>query len=193
MTLKIKTTLTIFVVIGFCLSARASDLLDISKFRALTADKVAYRVGDTVTILILEQSRAVSSAETNSDKEVRINASAYDNTRENDLGVAIASGTGGEAITERNGFLSGQITVTVKEKNSLGHLIVEGTQVILINGEEQSIKIKGALRQEDIAKNNTVISNRLTDAKLEFTGKGDISEAQKKGIIARFFSWLGLI
>jgi flagellar L-ring protein FlgH len=179
----------------FCFTGTVSadDLLALEDFRSFTADKKAYRIGDTITILIIEQSKALSSADTSTEKSILFEGNAFDNINDEQAGLGIRNGSSGDAVTRRNGFLSGQITVAVTEKNVLGHLVVQGEQVIVVNGEEQSIRVKGTLRKEDIAKNNTVLSNRLTDARIEFTGQGDVSKAQKKGLIARILDWLGLI
>ena len=174
-------------------SSEAKDLLDLSNYRSLIADKKAYRIGDTVTILIVERSRAISSAETNRGKSIAFGADSFKGLDSTELGGQVSSDILGDARTSRDGFLSGQITVTVTDKNDLGHLLVEGTQEIIINGESQSIKLKGTLRREDIEKNNTVISSRLTNAKIEFTGEGEVSDAQDKGIIGTILSWLGLV
>ncbi|MCO7223718.1 flagellar basal body L-ring protein FlgH [Pleionea sp. CnH1-48] len=184
---------TLIIVLIASSGLMAEDLFEAKRYRSLTADKKAFRVGDTVTILIVERTTAETRANTSTDKSINFDGDSFDNTRINDLGLGLSSGTEGDAVTRRNGFLTGQITAAVIDVNKLGHLVVEGRQVIVINGEEQSIKVQGTLRQEDIANNNTVVSSRLTNARIEFTGKGIVSDAQEKGIIARIFDWLGLL
>jgi len=49
------------------------------------------------------------------------------------------------------------------------------------------------VRSEDISPNNTIRSNRISEANIEFTGHGDISEAQRHSILYRITRWLGLI
>lgn len=171
----------------------AENLFNEKEFQSLTADKKAHRIGDTVTIMIVERATAESRAATGTQKSLEIKGSASDQHNFPKVGVGIGMQSSGDAVTRRNGFVSGQITVTVLNVNDLGHLVVKGQQQIVINGEEQSIKVQGTLRQEDIQANNTVLSTRLTNAQIEFIGAGIVSDTQKRGLIASIFNWLGIL
>ncbi len=161
-------------------------------FINLTADKKARRIGDTVTILIIEKAVAESRANTANQKSFGFSTQAENPTNNGSASIDIQNRRSGDAVTRRNGFVSGQITVTVLNVNEIGHLMVSGQQKIIINGEEQSILVEGALRREDIMNNNTALSSRLTNARIEFVGEGDVSDSQKKGFIATILGWLGL-
>ena len=63
----------------------------------------------------------------------------------------------------------------------------------MVNGEKQQFVLNGLVRSEDIAADNTIASNRISDANIEFTGKGDVSEAQRRSIVYRVARWLHLI
>jgi flagellar L-ring protein precursor FlgH len=171
----------------------AEDLYRKESFSSLTEDKRAHRIGDTVTVVIFERTTAETSANTLSEREFSISGRAFDNTRENDLAVGVGKGTEGDAITRRNGFVAGTITALVTATTEYGLLKLEGVQTIVLNGEKQAIKLKGQIRKDDISSDNTVVSNRLTNAEIEFVGKGIVSDAQKPGWIARIFDWLGII
>ena len=173
-------------------TAEASDLFDADEYRALTADKRAFRVGDTLTILILEQSSAESQANTGRSRDIEVNGDAFDSINTVEAGASLDSTVQGNAVTRRRGTLRGRITATVVALNGMDHLVVQGQQVLVINGEEQSIRVEGTLRTEDIGSDNTVLSNRLTNARIEFTGDGVVSDAQKPGLITRFLRFLGL-
>lgn len=173
-------------------NADASNLIDADKYRALTADKRAFRVGDTITILILEQSSAESQADTGRSRDLQISGDAFDSENSVEAGASLDSRTRGNAVTRRRGTLRGRITATVVALNGMDHLVVQGQQGLVINGEEQSISVEGTLRTEDIDSDNTVLSNRLTNARIEFTGEGIVSDAQKPGLITRFLRMLGL-
>jgi flagellar L-ring protein precursor FlgH len=172
--------------------AEADDLVDADRYRALTADKRAFRVGDTITILILEQSSAESQANTGRSRGFEIQGDAFDSENSVEVGASLDSTSRGDAVTRRRGTLRGRITATVVSLTGMDHLLVEGQQVLVINGEEQSINVAGTLRTEDIDSDNTVLSNRLTNARIEFTGQGIVSDAQKPGLITRFLRFLGL-
>lgn len=190
---KIAIFFTI-AVLNNCHTATAESL---TQFRSFTADKKAFRIGDTVTILLVEKTQAESSANTRSGQSLGIggelNGSLGRYSRDYDATLGIRKKRDGDAVTRRNGFLNGEITATVTTINEFGHLVVEGEKVIVINGEEQAVRVRGYLRQEDIANNNTVFSNRLTNARIEFTGEGVVGDVQRKGWIARLFDWIGFI
>jgi flagellar L-ring protein precursor FlgH len=49
------------------------------------------------------------------------------------------------------------------------------------------------VRPQDIGTDNTVISTRLSQAKIEMSGQGLLAEKQKPGILTRFLSWLKIL
>ncbi|MEO8877789.1 MAG: flagellar basal body L-ring protein FlgH, partial [Polyangiaceae bacterium] len=71
-----------------------------------------------------------------------------------------------------------------------GDLFLEGTKVVLINNEEYHLYVSGLVRPTDIAQDNTVASTRIADAQIEFTGRGDIADQQRKGWGARLLDTL---
>ncbi len=91
----------------------------------------------------------------------------------------------GQGNTSRQGELRGSIAVRVTREMPNGDLFLEGTKVILINYEEYHLYISGLVRRADIGEDNTVPSSRIADAEIEFTGRGDIDDQQRKGILGR--------
>ena len=71
-----------------------------------------------------------------------------------------------------------------------GDLSVVGTRTILINGEEQTIKISGIVRTSDIGPDNVVYSTSIAEAHISFEGNGIVSGAQKPGWITKFLHWI---
>jgi flagellar L-ring protein FlgH len=49
------------------------------------------------------------------------------------------------------------------------------------------------VRPQDIGTDNTVLSTRLSQARIEMTGQGLLAEKQKPGILTRFLGWLGIL
>ncbi len=173
-------------------NASADSLIDPDSYTALVSDKRAFRIGDTITIIIAEQTTAESRADTGRDRNIAIAMQGSDTTNTLETGLDVDSSLNGTAITRRTGGIRGLITATVVELNEIGHLVVEGQQVLIVNGEEQSIRVIGTLRPEDIDNSNTVPSTRLTNSRIEFTGDGMVSRAQRPGLIGRILGFLGL-
>jgi flagellar L-ring protein precursor FlgH len=94
---------------------------------------------------------------------------------------------------ERTGKLLARITVVVESVDPNGMLMVTGEQDIYVNEERQRIAVAGRVRPQDIGTDNTVLSTRLSQARIEMTGQGLLAEKQKPGILTRFLGWLGIL
>ena len=91
----------------------------------------------------------------------------------------------GSGTTGRSGQLTGSIAARVVKEMPNGDLFVEGTKVVLLNNEEYHLYLSGLLRPTDIGQDDSVDSTRIADAQIEFTGRGDLADQQRKGWLAR--------
>jgi flagellar L-ring protein FlgH len=163
-------------------------------------DTRALRVGDIVLVRINEKADAEGGATTNLSKETNRSAGidslmgivpaiqkAYPNIDPKAL-IAMASqyDFAGEGQTKRAGSLNAVIGVKVKQELPNGDLFVEGTKVVMINYEEQHLYISGVIRSSDIAPDNSVDSSLIADARVEFTGRGDIDDQVERGWLTKF-------
>jgi flagellar L-ring protein precursor FlgH len=120
-------------------------------------------------------------------------ASAHNTSNSAGAGLSIDANDEGNGKTSRKGKVSTQLSATVIEILPEGMLRINGAQTITINGEKQSITVTGLIRAKDVSKNNTIFSYQISEAKLEISGIGDISRAQKQNVFYRFFNWLGVL
>ena len=169
----------------------ADSLIDPDSYRGIAADRRAYRLGDTLTVVVLEAAQAESRAGTGSDREFAIDADARDSVSQHDAGLGMRSGSDDSGRTSRQGRLRAQLSVRVVGLHPNGLLEVTGEQSIIINGENQRIIISGLVRTDDIEADNSIPSSRLSQARIEFTGEGEVSDGKKAGVLKRLFSWLG--
>jgi flagellar L-ring protein FlgH len=164
---------------------------------ALFADLKARRVGDVLTIELNEATSASKNAETTTSK-----TSAVTDTGPTIFGKSITtkgipildttlSGShtfdGAGTATAGNSFV-GSLTVTVTQVESNGNLVVEGDKTLKLNQGDEFIHISGVIRPADIATNNTVTSDRVADARISYSGKGVIANANQMGWLMRFFN-----
>lgn len=91
----------------------------------------------------------------------------------------------GSGNTSRKGVLKASIAVRIARAMPNGDFFVEGTKVVMINNEEYHLYISGVVRPSDIQDDNSVRSSRIADAEIEFTGRGDIADQQRKGFLSR--------
>jgi flagellar L-ring protein precursor FlgH len=93
----------------------------------------------------------------------------------------------GSGDTARKGQLTGNLAVRIAKTMPNGDLFLEGTKVVLINNEEYHLYVSGLVRPTDISPDNSVQSTRIADAQIEFTGRGDLADQQRKGWFGRMF------
>lgn len=173
--------------------ACADTLLERDTYRSLVADQRAYRPGNNLTVLITETATATATAKTTTNKKGSVNGAASTNTDSVAAGANLNEDFAGGGSIERTGRLLAQITVAVTSVDKNGDLLVKGEQEILVNDEKQWISVEGRVRLPDIRSDNTVLSTRIGDAKIRYTGKGLLAEKQKPGILTRFLGWLGIL
>ncbi len=166
------------------------------KNQSLYVDRKANKIGDIVTIYIVESSTASSSSGTDTKENSSLSLSGGPHTGElNFLPVFSATAGGdhqykGKGNTSRTGSLTATITAQVVDVLSNGNLVLEGQREVMINGEKEMITIRGIARPEDIASDNKVRSTLLADASISYKGKGTVSDGSNPGIFTRFINWL---
>ncbi|GAB2576541.1 flagellar basal body L-ring protein FlgH [Dyella jejuensis] len=168
-------------------------MIDPDAYRGLAADRRAHLVGDTLTVLVTETARATASANTDASGGVQLGANAQYHNTTHTYGLGLNGDDTGQGNTTRAGTLQAQLAVRVVAIEGDGMLRIHGEQTVEINGEKQQFVLAGLVRPEDISPTNTIPSNRISEADIHYTGKGDISTAQRHSILYRITRWLGLI
>ena len=96
----------------------------------------------------------------------------------------------GNGQVKREGTVTATLPVRVVQILPSGDLFVEGTKVVMVGEEEHHIYVSGIVRRVDIADDDSVPSSRIADAEIEYTGRGDISDTQRRGWLSRTLSKL---
>ena len=192
----INATLKTLLLGLICLmtnGAMAQAAPDPQRFQSLVADSRAYRVGDALTVLIQESAVASSSvdAKANRNTDIDLKGQVLGHPQKGLNGSVSSSSDGGGQVV-RSGRVTAQVTVTVKEILPNGELIIDGTQSVNLNGEQQIISVNGHVRLRDISDTNTVLSSRVADAHITYDGQGFMAERSHPSVISRFFNWIGL-
>ncbi len=91
----------------------------------------------------------------------------------------------GSGATNRAGSLVGTITAKVVEVMPNGILSIESRKEITINNEKQILILRGMVRPDDIAVDNSVLSNRIADAEVFFVGDGVVQNKQDTGWLVK--------
>ena len=162
--------------------------------RPLFEDRRARRIGDTITINLVERNTAQKSANANATRNGNMTASIGPITR---LPLSGLSGLAVEADSESdfagkgaaaaNNAFNGTITVTVIDVYPNGNLLVSGEKMVAINQGNEFIRFSGVINPNNVTAANTVQSTQVADARIEYRGSGFIDESNTMGWLQRFF------
>ncbi|MBA2655972.1 MAG: flagellar basal body L-ring protein FlgH [Tatlockia sp.] len=189
----IKIVILVIFVLLFNAKAKAVSLFDETVYRPLIADRKAYLPGNLLTVIVMETSDAQSSADLASGKVIKAALEASYNKTNHKLGLELNGKGKSSAKTGRNGKIKAALTVRIKSLEEGGSYFVEGQQQIRINGEQQTILLNGLVRPEDISAENTVLSTRIANAQITYSGDGSVSNAERHNYIYQVLSLIGLI
>jgi flagellar L-ring protein precursor FlgH len=172
----------------------------------LYEDLRAMRIGDILTVRIVEKHKGSKSADTEAQRESTIknslvgSAMGYigipgirfsDETRRG-MGIDASASNkfGGKGATSREGTLTGTISTIVTEVLPNGDLRIEGRREVTVNSEKQLMSIGGIVRRVDVDTKNTVLSSAIADARIEYSGLGVLDDVQRPGWFIRILDWV---
>lgn len=184
------------LILSLCLASAAmsEDLYRPGSWPALASDRTAARIGDSLTIVVFENATASNSSQKGSGKRTKLKGEIIEMGAPLEAGsVGIDTEFQGNGQTARSGRMVAQISVVVDDVMPNGDLRVSGRQILNINGEKTTIRVRGRVRPADISADNTVLSSRLADATIDYNGSGFISRSAQPGIVNRIFNWLGFL
>jgi len=166
-----------------------------NSFNSLFSDLKANKVGDAVTVIVIESSQASNNAETTAGRSSDIGLNFTGKIDKHSLPDASASlGTNNEfngaGATRTTGMIRTKISATIDSVLQNGNLLLKGTKKTIINGEEQTILIKGIVRTSDIASDNSVYSYNISEAEISIEGNGLINNSQSPGWLTKLFHWI---
>jgi flagellar L-ring protein precursor FlgH len=152
----------------------------------------ARRVGDPLTIVLVERTAATKSAGSKLDSDGGFGIappttgplSLFDPS---DVKIGGNRNFNGAGQTNQANSLSGEVSVTVAEVYPNGTMLVRGEKRVTLNRGDEFVRIKGVVRMADVDANNRVPSTRVADARISYTGKGDVARAGRQGWLSRFF------
>lgn len=186
------------ILLFFALGVSSVSANQFSQMRAVSmyTDIKANRIGDVLTVLIVESSSAQNNVQTNTQKSSEFDLDAGPGFGSLDMiPIFGASGTsenksGNQGQTSRSGNLQARMTVQVVGLRENGDLVIEGSRVVGINNDKEMLTLTGVVRAEDVQANNTVYSYQIADAQITYRGKGAASNGGKPGWIMRFLNWI---
>ncbi|MGB5246186.1 MAG: flagellar basal body L-ring protein FlgH [Woeseia sp.] len=163
----------------------------------LFEDLRAARVGDILTVRLIESTAASLQSNTSTSKSTaaELTTPTFLGRPVTKNGVALFDGSlsgdqsfAGAGATNQSNSLQGSVTVTVVERFANGNLRIRGEKRVLLNQGNEYIRLSGIIRAYDIEPDNSVPSARVADAQISYSSKGVLAAANKMGPFARFFN-----
>jgi flagellar L-ring protein precursor FlgH len=163
-----------------------------------------HRVGDIITVMLDERTVSQKSSGVAIDKESDIDLRENGNNtffgRDTDKDLPVVGNASvplnssqsrefsGDASADQSNSLEGNISVTITEILSNGNFIVKGEKWLTLNRGDEYIRISGMVRKEDVTLGNTISSTKLANARISYSGTGDLANSQKMGWLGKFFN-----
>jgi flagellar L-ring protein FlgH len=164
-----------------------------STYASLVEDRHARRIGDVLTIQLTEQTQATKTASANTGRDSNLALNLPTAKPFSYIPKGLLSGGGsstfkGAGTAAQSNQLSGAVTVTVAQVLPGGNLLVRGQKLIKINRGEEYVQISGIVRPEDVGPDNQIPSTRVADARIAYSGTGEIAQSSRMGWFHRFFN-----
>ena len=171
---------------------------------SLFADSRARRVGDIVVVKLVENTKAQNKVETTADKNsganYQVNA-LFGRDRAGfiplvgwgptaDMGVPALNSSSASDLTatgktKRENYVTTSLAARVLRVLPGGMLQIEGAREIRVNDETEYMVVRGMIRSRDVDADNSVYSNQIADASIQYYGKGVLADKQKPGWFVR--------
>ena len=164
---------------------------------SLYSDIKARRVGDIITVNLEENTRATKSAGTTTSKESQVDVNPIIGLGGNavnigkqsiQLGIDSSNEFTGDASANQSNNLVGNISVTVVQVLPNHNLLVRGEKWLTLNNGNEYIRLTGVVRPADVSPSNEIVSTKIANARIQYSGTGTFASAQKKGWLTQFFS-----
>lgn len=164
---------------------------------SLYSDSKARRVGDIITVMLQESTQATKNAKNEYGSETTKSLQPITGfgglpinmgSKSIQLGVDSSNDFKGDAKADQSNSLNGNISVNVLRVYPNGNLMIRGEKWIQLNTGNEYIRLTGVIRQEDINAANTIVSTKVANARIEYSGTGSFHRGQQPGWLAKFFT-----
>ncbi len=159
----------------------------------LFEDIKARKAGDLITVILDEQTVASKSASTSSSKDTSVDiptptllgSTATLQGRAASTSINSGNTFSGGGDSSQSNSLSGNITVTVVDVMANGNLVVSGKKMLTLNQGRELVSISGVVRPIDLSADNRIVSSKIAQAEITYSGSGMIADSNRAGWLAR--------
>ena len=158
--------------------------------RAFFKDQRAALVGDIVTVLVNMNDTAslknvTSASRTGSESagipnlfgiENVIPAKVLDPSKL--LNISSTNSNVGTGQIQRNEAVTLRLAGIVTQLLPNGNLVIAARQEFRVNSELRELRVTGVIRPQDIGSDNTVLHDRMAEARIAYGGRGQLTDVQ---------------
>ena len=178
---------------GNTAALHTGSLYNPATFTGLASDRRARRVGDLLTIRLVERTQARKSATAGSARDGSTSLTLPSVPPFSYVPAGLTSGGSsqsfkGSGTAAQDNQLSGDLTVTVARVLPGGILEIAGEKRLTLNRGEEQVQLTGLVRSDDLGPDNSIPSTRVADARIRYSGSGQIADQSRQGWLARFFA-----
>jgi flagellar L-ring protein precursor FlgH len=158
--------------------------------RAFFKDQRAAQVGDVITIVVSMTDTATLNNVTTATRassesaglpnffgmETLMPKAIVDPSKL--LSASSGNSNVGTGQIQRNEAVTLSVAGVVTQVLPNGNLVVAARQEFRVNDELRTIQVTGVIRTQDITSENTVQSNQIAEARIEYGGRGQLTDIQ---------------
>lgn len=168
-------------------------IFQIERYSPLTSGARASRIGDILTIMLVERTSATKSNSATTGRTGNVGISPpvtgpLSLINAGDVNMGGDQSFKGKGESAQSNALSGELSVTVAAVYPNGTMLVQGEKMLTLNRGDENVQFSGLVRTADISVDNRVLSTRVASAQIRYTGKGEIARASQQGWLQRFFA-----
>ena len=158
--------------------------------RAFFKDQRAAQVGDIVTVLVRMNDNAnlknvTSATRASSETAGMPNFFGVESiipktvTASSLLSASSGNSNTGTGQIQRNEAVTLRLAGIITQVLPNGNLVVAARQEFLVNSELRNLQVTGVIRPQDIASDNTVLHDRMAEARIAYGGRGQLTDVQR--------------
>lgn len=162
------------------------------------------RVHDLVTIIIREKSSSGTESDNKSEKEASLNMvlsdwlslskgdlrPAVQRTGNPKVGLGMSRDFDGESEISREDYMTAEIQAEVVDVYPNGNVVLEANHFVKTDEETTTITLTGVCRSNDISIDNSIMSNKIANLKLNKQHTGMASDYTKRGWLVKLVDFI---
>jgi flagellar L-ring protein precursor FlgH len=159
--------------------------------RAFFKDQRAAQVGDLVTVVVSMTDSAVLNNVTTLSRTSGEQAGIPDFAGLTSrlglqsiidpsklISLSSTNSNTGNGQIQRNEAVALRLAGVITQVLPNGNLVVAARQEFVVNSELRELKVTGVIRPQDIASDNTVTHDRMAEARIQYGGRGQMTDLQ---------------